>query len=192
VKRTYEQKRRAERASETRQRIVEAAVGLHTTVGPARTTIAAIARRAGVQRHTVYAHFPSERKLFEACSSHWSALHPLPDAERERWSATGDAESRLRAALDDLYAWYEEAGDDVALFRRDARTHATTAEVLAADDARLTSLRDALLAGWPRRKAVRAAVSHALELETWQSLVQRHGLTRQQAVDAMIRFVASV
>jgi hypothetical protein len=132
------------------------------------------------------------RKLFEACSSHWSALHPLPDAERERWSATGDAESRLRAALDDLYAWYEEAGDDVALFRRDARTHATTAEVLAADDARLTSLRDALLAGWPRRKAVRAAVSHALELETWQSLVQRHGLTRQQAVDAMIRFVASV
>jgi AcrR family transcriptional regulator len=190
VKRKYEQKRRAERANETRSRIVEAAVGLHTTVGPARTTIAAIAERAGVQRHTVYAHFPSERELFEACSSHWSALHPLPDAER--WSSAGDAESRLRAALDDLYAWYEEAGDDVALFRRDARTHATTAEVLAADEARLASLRDALLAGRPRRKAVRAAVSHALELETWQSLVQRHGLTRQQAVDAMIRFVASV
>jgi AcrR family transcriptional regulator len=190
VKRTYEQKRRAERASETRQRIVEAAVGLHTTVGPARTTIAAIARRAGVQRHTVYAHFPSERELFEACSSHWSALHPLPDVER--WSSAGDAESRMRAALDDLYAWYEEAGDDVALFRRDARTHATTAEVLAADEAQFASLRDALIAGRPRRKAVHAAVSHALELETWQSLVQRHGLTRQQAVDAMIRFVASV
>lgn len=190
MKRKYEQKLRAERAGETRKRIVEAAVGLHTTVGPARTTIAAIAERAGVQRHTVYAHFASERELFQACSTHWASLHPLPDSER--WAGIEEPESRLRAALDDVYAWYEEAGDDVALFRRDARTHAATAEVLAADEAELASLRDALLAGWPRRKAVRAAIGHALELETWDSLVRRQGLTRQQAVDAMLAFVTSV
>lgn len=190
MKRKYEQKRRAERVSETRNRIVEAAVELHTSVGPARTTIAAIAERAGVQRHTVYAHFPSERELFEACSSHWAARHPLPDSER--WAAAEDPESRLRAALDAVYAWYEEAGDDIALFRRDARMHATTAEVLASDEAQLTAIRDVLVTAWPRRKAVRAAISHAFEVETWDSLVRRHGLTRQQAVDAMLRFVSSV
>src|ERR671914_2939475 len=78
MKRKYELKRRAERLNETRNRIVEATVDLHTTVGPARTTISAIAERAGVQRHTVYAHFPDERELFDACSSHWAALHPFP------------------------------------------------------------------------------------------------------------------
>jgi AcrR family transcriptional regulator len=190
MKRRYELKARARRQAETRQRIVEAAVDLHSSVGPARTTIAAIAERAGVQRHTVYAHFPSERELFHACSAHWAALHSLPDPSG--WAGDRDPETRLRAALDALYGWYEEAGDDVALFARDARVHATTAEFFAADVARLEAFRDAAAAGWPRRKAVRAAIGHAFELETWQSLVRRHRLTRQQAVDAMIAFVKSV
>ena len=71
MKRRYELKERARRQAETKQRIVEAAVALHTSVGPARTTISAIAERAGVERHTVYAHFPDERTLFRACSTHW-------------------------------------------------------------------------------------------------------------------------
>ena len=80
--RKYELKRRAERLAETRGRIVEATVGLHSSVGPAQTTISAIAERAGVQRHTVYAHFRDERELFDACSAHWAALHPFPDPAR--------------------------------------------------------------------------------------------------------------
>jgi AcrR family transcriptional regulator len=190
VKRKYELKRRAERLAETRQRIVEATVGLHTSVGPARTTISAIAERAGVQRHTVYAHFRDERELFDACSSHWATLHPFPDAAG---SADGASpEQQLRAALNDVYGWYENVGADLEIFARDAKVHDTTATVVRRREDRQLALRDRLAEGWPRRKPVRAAIGHALELETWQSLVRREGLTQKQAVDAMVRFVASV
>jgi hypothetical protein len=143
-----------------------------------------------VQRHTVYSHFPSESDLFAACTAHWAALHPFPDAGA--WSDIDDPEQRLHSALTAVYGWYETAGDDLDIFRRDAGVHATTAGFVARREARLLDLRDELAGGWPRRKAVRAAIAHALELETWDSLVRRHGLTRQQAVDAMLRFVASV
>jgi AcrR family transcriptional regulator len=188
--RKYEQKRRAERRTETRKRIVEATVGLHTSVGPAQTTISAIAERAGVQRHTVYAHFLDERELFDACSTHWAALHPFPDPAR--WAGVDDPKRRLQAALDAVYEWYECVGDDLEIFKRDSGVHSTTAELVARREQALLSLRDGLAAGWSRRKTVRAAIGHALELETWHSLVRRQGLTRKQAVDAMLRFVASV
>src|SRR5215213_6301335 len=104
MKRKYELKERARRQAETRERIVEAAVALHTSVGPARTTISAIAEQAGVERHTVYAHFPEERTLFRACSGHWQAEHPLPDLGPALRIA--DPERRLRRVLTDLYGWY--------------------------------------------------------------------------------------
>src|ERR1041384_4638138 len=94
----YEKKRRAEHEAETRRHITETAVELHGTVGPARTSISAIAERAGVRRSTVYRHFPDEAALFDACSSHWEAANPPPDMER--WAAIEDAEERLRTALD--------------------------------------------------------------------------------------------
>jgi AcrR family transcriptional regulator len=189
MKRKYELKERARRQAETRQRIVEAAVDLHTSVGPARTTISAIAERAGVERHTVYAHFADERRLFEACSAHWAARHPFPDPDR--WATAGDPDARLRAALDDLYGWYEEVEPDVAIFRRDAQVHPLNAEIVAEDDRNLAAMADELARGRPRRKAVRAAVGHALEFETWRSLARRQGLTRRQAVEAMLRLVGS-
>ena len=79
TKRKYELKQRAEEMAETRRRITEAAVDLHRTVGPARTTLSAIAKRAGVQRHTVYRHFPTETELFGACSAHYFTANPWPD-----------------------------------------------------------------------------------------------------------------
>ena len=94
MNRRYELKERARRREQTRQRIVQAAVDLHTSVGPARTTISAIAERAGVERHTVYAHFPDDRALFRACSRHWDSEHPLPDLEL--LAAIEDPERRLR------------------------------------------------------------------------------------------------
>ena len=189
MKRKYELKERARRQAETRQRIVEAAVDLHTSVGPARTTISAIAARAGVERHTVYAHFADERRLFEACTSHWEALHPFP--EPARWTAA-DPDARLRAALDDVYGWYEEVEPDLAVLRRDAQVHELNAEVIAGYDRELAGLADGLARGWPRRKSVRAAIGHALAFETWRSLVCREGLSRKQAVDTMLRLVAGV
>lgn len=188
--RRYEQKRRAERQAETRRRIVEATVALHTSIGPARTSISAIAERAGVQRHTVYAHFPDERDLFHACSAHWAARTPFPDPAR--WLELEDPERRVRTALGDVYGWYEKVESDLAIFRRDAQLHAINAELIAEDDEQLRMLSDLLARGWPRRKAVRAAIGHALEFETWRSLVRRQGLTHRQAVDAMLRFISSV
>jgi AcrR family transcriptional regulator len=190
MKRTYQLKERARRQEQTRQRIVEAAVSLHTSVGPARTTISAIAERAGVERHTVYAHFPDEAALFLACSTHWRAAHPLPDAEQ--WATIDDPAAQLRAALHCLYGWYELVEDDLAVLIRDSSVHGLTRELQRERTRALEHVQATLQGRWPRRKAVRAALGHALEFETWRSLVRTNGLTRTQAVDAMLRFVTSV
>ena len=189
MKRRYELKERARRQAETRERIVAATVELHTSVGPARTTISAIAERAGVERHTVYAHFPDDRTLFRACSLHWRDRHPRPDLRR--WLALDVPEQRLRGVLSDVYAWYEDVEPDLEVLVRDAPLVPAHAEVMAEAASATSALADDLARGWPRRKAVRASIGHALEFETWRSLVRRQGLSRQQAVDAMLRLAAS-
>src|SRR5919197_3222173 len=99
--RTYTLKRRAEQQAETRRRIVEAAVDLHSSVGPGLTTLSMIAERAGVQRHTLYAHFPDERSLYLACSGLAMERDPLPDAEP--WRAIDGRPERLRTGLVAIY-----------------------------------------------------------------------------------------
>jgi AcrR family transcriptional regulator len=188
VNRKYELKERARRQTETRQRIVEAAVDLHTSVGPARTTISGIADRARVERHTVYAHFPDDRSLFRACSEHWTARHPLPDLEP--LTEIEDPVHRLRRALGEMYAWYEFVEADLALFLRDASVVPANADVLDEMAADLAAVVEVVSQAWPRRKSVRAMIGHALEFETWRSLVRRQGLSRAQAVDAMARLVS--
>ncbi len=190
MKRRYELKERARRQAETRRRIVAAAVDLHTSVGPARTTVSAIAERAGVQRHTVYAHFPDDRTLFRACSEHWRAEHPRPDSRRRL--ELDAPEQRLRGVLMDLYAWYEEVEPDLVVFLRDAAVVPANAEALAEGAEATAALVRAVSRDWPRRKLVRAAIAHAVEFETWRSLVRDQGLSRKQAVDAMLRFVEAV
>jgi AcrR family transcriptional regulator len=185
--RPYELRKRAERQAETRRRIVEATVGLHTTVGPSRTSIAAIAEHAGVQRHTVYAHFPDQRSLFTACSTHWAAAHPFPDLAP--WTRIAEADRRLRTALDEVYRWYEEVEPHLLLFARDSTLVPAYGFVTEQRADELAAVADLLAEGLPRRKTVRAAVGHALDFQTWCSLARRQGLTRRQAVDAMVRFV---
>lgn len=120
TKRTYVLRHRAERQADTRRRITEAAVALHLEVGPAATQVSEVARRAGVQRVTVYNHFPDDASLLAACSAHWRAQHPAPDPAR--WLAIGDAGGRVRAALRDLYAWYRETAPMTGNVLRDAHT----------------------------------------------------------------------
>ena len=127
MSRKYELKRRAERQDETRRRIVDAAVGLHTTIGPARTSVSAIAERAGVERHTFYRHFPDERSLFLACSGQFTERHPLPDAAD--WMTIADAEQRLRRGLTELYAYYAECAAELTPILRDLPVHPLTREV---------------------------------------------------------------
>jgi AcrR family transcriptional regulator len=182
-KRPYRLGRRAESQAATRRRIVEAAVDLHTSIGVGATSLSAVAERAGVQRHTLYAHFPDEAALFQACSAHWNVLHPFPDPSA--WASIPDPLRRLRRALEEIYAWYGEVGEALILFTRDAHLFP---ELWAARRERFAAVAEGLMRGLPRRKTVRAAIGHALELETWRSL-RSQGLSDKAAVDLMVRLV---
>ena len=185
--RKYEFKRRAENVEETRRRIVEAAVELHGTVGPARTTVSAIADRAGVHRQTLYRHFPSERELLTACSGLWEERHPPPDPEGLR--AIPDGLERLRFGLTGLYAFYEEGEEMLANVVRDAAVHELTAETSEMRGEALRRLREVLAealvprGGSPR---VEALLDLALDFTTWQALVRRSALSRDEAVGLVV------
>lgn len=188
-KRRYEKRKRAEHEARTRLRITEAAVKLHGTVGPARTTMSAVAEEAGVQRATLYRHFPSEEALFQACSSHWSAQHPPPDPTH--WAEIADPDARLRSALDEVYRYYEGGEEMLEKTTRDAALVPAMQAPMDAYHAYLGAVRDLLASGRPERGAARrrarAAIGHALRFETWQSLVRDQGLSRREAVEMMTR-----
>jgi AcrR family transcriptional regulator len=185
--RKYELKKRAENVEETQRRIVQAAVALHTTVGPARTTVSAIAERAGVQRQTYYRHFPDERGLFQACSALWTEHHPLPDPGD--WAEIADPVERLRVGLGELYRWYDENGDAFATFERDSSVHENTREVFTETLAGIAALRPALAKdAIPKgKKGARAtaALDLALDFATWRNLVRGSGLSTTAAAELM-------
>ena len=189
--RTYELKRRAERQQETRRRIVDAAVELHTTLGPARTTVAAIAERASVTRPTVYAHFPDLRSLLQACSGHVRETVPPPDPTA--WRSLSDRGERLETALRDLYGYYERLEPLLENVQRDAAAMPLVAEMNAYRLRYLEETGDLLLEAWPTRRGARArlrrAIGHALEFGTWQSLVRRQGCPTNEAVQLMLALV---
>jgi AcrR family transcriptional regulator len=167
--RIYTLKRRAEQQAETRQRIVEAAVALHGSVGPAMTTISMVAEQAGVQRHTLYAHFPDERSLLLACSGLAFERDPLPDAEE--WRAIKDQHERLRAGLRAIYGWYERNADLAACVLRDAEYHALTREVAELRfGPHMSAYCDVL--GLKLSMKKRALLRLALNFFTWRTLVR--------------------
>jgi AcrR family transcriptional regulator len=188
--RTYELKRRAERQQETRRRIVEAAVELHTTLGPSRTSVQAIAQRARVTRPTVYAHFPDVRSLFEACSGHVREAVPLPDPTP--WRSISDPGERLETALRDLYGYYERLEPLLENVERDAAVMPIVAEIDGHRARYLEEIRDLLLEAWTTRGGARArlrrAIGHALEFRTWHSLVRRQGCSTGEAARLMLAF----
>jgi AcrR family transcriptional regulator len=171
---------------QTRRRITEAAVALHGSLGPARTTISAVAKRAGVQRATVYRHFPDEAALFAACSCHWSAANPPPDPGS--WAAIADGEERTRRALTDLYAYFARTEEMLERLIRDE----DRVEVLPPLMAPFWSYLDAvaeLLAPPRAGKRTRAALRHAVDFRTWRSLTRDGGLTDEDAVALMSAMV---
>src|ERR1700730_12060467 len=189
-KRPYRLKRRAETELRTRLRITESAVELHGTLGPARTSISAVAQRAGVRRSTVYRHFPDEGSLFFACTSYWMAAHPFPDVRR--WVAIDDPAVRLMAALEELYAHYRRTEPMMSNILRDEATMPIVKRMLGGYRDYLTAARDVLMNGRRGRRPQRllAAVGHALTFGTWRSLAGEQQLTDSQAADLMSRLVA--
>jgi AcrR family transcriptional regulator len=191
MNRRYRQTRRAQATAETRRRIVEATIQLHTTVGPASTTISAIAEKAGVERLTVYRHFPREEDLLRSCVSHGWERFPPPD--HRAWAKIADPEQRLGTALAELYAYYGGVGDAFLIIVRDFPRVPTLAALNAPYFEKWDEMRDVLARGWKRRgrhrRALLAAIAHSLDLATWESLVRRNGLPETDAVELLVRMV---
>lgn len=186
-KRKYELKTRAERQRQTRERIVTATVALHEEVGPARTTVAEIARRAGVQRLTVYNNFPDDDVLLSACQGHWLSLHPPPDPAPA--FALQDPAAQLQTVLSALYPWYRENEQMLGNVQRDRYVlPALDARVAATFDEQFAALADALVAGWAvharRRERMRATITLALDFWTWRCLA-KIGLDDATAAELM-------
>jgi len=185
--RTYTLKRRAAQQAETRRRIVQAAIDLHGSVGPALTTISMVAARAGVQRHTLYAHFPDERSLSLACSGLTLERDPLPDAAP--WRAIADRRERLRVGLGALYGWYQRNAGMAGCVLRDAEYHALTREIIAVRyGPRFAAYHKVLGARLSRKQ--RAVLHLALSFFTWRTLVRESGLKQGAAVGAMVQAIA--
>jgi len=188
MKRSYTKGKRAEQEAETRQRIVEAALELHGEVGPNATTISMIAERAGVQRHTVYAHLPDERATLMACSG--LHLERSPPPSPDDWSTINDPEAKLRAALTALYGWFERNERLLALVFRDTETNDTLREVSELRFAGpLGAIYQSLATGLPSGAA--PALTLALSFHTWRTLARGGGLDTSQAVEMMVRTVRS-
>ena len=185
--RTYELKRRAEQQEDTRQRIVEAAIELHQTLGPRATTVSDVARRAGVGRVTVYRHFADELALGQACSGLFNLRNPLPDSDG--WKAIRNPLERMRAGLRDAYAYHRATEAMSSHILADGRDH----ELMAPYHAYWQHATDVLLSAWRvrrrRRKELRAAIGLSLTFDTWRTLVRDYGLTDEQAVELATRLV---
>jgi AcrR family transcriptional regulator len=190
-KRTYRMTRRAELEAETRRRITESTVTLHQELGPARTSISAIAERAGVRRSTVYRHFPDEESLFAACSAHYRAANPLP--EPKPWTAIADPDKRTETALRELYAFYRQTERMYASLLRDEPLMPIMQRLMRRFHEYLDTVQDALFAGRRLRghaaRRTKAAIGHAIAFPTWQSLTQEHGLTDGNAATLMCQLI---
>jgi AcrR family transcriptional regulator len=189
-KRKYELKKRAAEMAETHLRITEAAIELHGTVGPARTTLSAVAKRAGVERRTLYRHFPTEADLFAACSTHYFTANPFPDPDN--WRAIRDPQQRLERALNELYAYYERTEPMLSNALRDAELVDFARDAVAPLHAFVDEAADILTIGrrarGRRRQLLGGAVRHALAFSTWRSL-STNGIMRAEAATLMSTLV---
>jgi len=181
--RTYTLKKRAEQQAETRQRIVDAAVELHSSIGPANTTISMVAERAGVQRHTVYAHFPDEKTLLLACSGETNERDPPPEAET--WRAIEDRAERLRVGLSAVYDWFGRNANLLACVLRDMEHYPPLQEIMRLRfGPYIRAQHEVLGDGLTPRQ--RVAVDLALSFFTWRTLVKEGGLSHEDAVAVMV------
>jgi AcrR family transcriptional regulator len=186
--RTYRLKRRAEAQAETRQRIVDAAIELHATIGPANTSVSMIAEKAGVQRHTFYAHFADDRAMAMACSGHALARDPLPDASP--WRTIADPAERLHVGLSAIYAWYERNASLAACVMRDAEDHDLTREIVGLRFGPSFGAYHEVLGAKLKAKQ-KAMLALALSFHSWRTLRQDARLKQKDVVAAMVEAIVA-
>jgi AcrR family transcriptional regulator len=191
--RPYRMRLRAEQQALTRQRITESAVELHGTLGPARTSMSAVAAHAGVRRSTLYRHFPDESALFDACTAHWMAVNPPPDLST--WAEISSPDERLRTALGELHGFYRRTEQMLDNLFRDESIVPLVADRFAAFRGYLAAAQDALMRGRNARgttaRRARGALGHAVAFSTWKSLVREHGVSDADAVVLLCALVAA-
>lgn len=193
MKRRYRMGRRQAAVEQTRERIVAAAFDLHATIGPSRTTIRAIADRAGLQRHTVYAHFPDLESLYEACTVHGIRSTGMPEVDG--WRTIDRPLDRLRHGLTQMLAWYRTNEQMLSNVLFDVDPGAPPPTTPDPFEVRMVQLSGALMEGWgikpDRRLVLEAVVGHALAFTTWRSLAGG-GLTDDQVVAILVGLVEAV
>jgi AcrR family transcriptional regulator len=189
--RRYTQRRRAEQQEETRRRIAAATVALHQEVGMLRTTIKDIAVRSGVERATVYRHFPDERALLHACTAHYNDEHPLPDPTP--WLEEPDPVTRLHIGLTGTYAYHRLTESMMTRILPEIPDVPAAQEVARPMMQHWQHVRDVLATGWGgddgHQRILLALIGHAIGFWTWKSLVREQGLDDDQAVEAMVTMV---
>ena len=192
-RRPYRLKQRAEQQQQTREQIVAATMALHEELGPKATTVSAIAERAGVERLTVYRHFPDQQALFAACTARWMEMNEAPDPSA--WGAIAEPAARSRAALGALYAYYRKTERMWTVSYRDLSEVPALASGMAAFKRYLRSIADDLAKAWstraPANRALRATVGHAVQFATWQSLAAE-GLKPAEMAELVVRWIAAV
>jgi len=192
-KRPYKMKRRAELEAQTKQRITESAVALHGTLGPARTSMKAVAEHAGVPRSTVYRHFADEEELFGACSAHWAMENPPPDITQ--WEKIGDPSERLEVALGELYAFYRRAGGMIDKCLRDEAAVPVVGQLMGAYHQLMQAITEILMRGrrlrGKARDRTRAAIGHAIAFPTYKQLTDEAELSEAEAAELMQRLVSA-
>jgi AcrR family transcriptional regulator len=193
--RPYRMQRRQEGVDATRDRIARAAFELHGEVGPAQATISAIADRAGVERQTVYRHFPDLVGLLRACTDHGMKVTGLP--QPEPWLVIADPFDRLRHALREMYRYYRNNESLIANILRDLPVMPELAKGSQSYQDHMGRIWQTVLEPWQRVRGargarIRAIAGMALEFGTWQGLARRYGLTDDAAADAMVAAVRAV
>lgn len=191
-RRSYTLKKRAESRDATRDRIVAATMALHEELGPKNTTISAVAERAGVQRLTVYRHFPDETALFRACTSQWLVDNPPPDPGQ--WQSVAGTE-RVRTALVALYGYYRRTRRmwtaahrdkaEVRALRQPMKKFHDYLAAIAAD------LAGGVGATAPRRDEIALTLHHAVQFETWHSLSSR-GAGDESIADLVVAWLSAL
>lgn len=184
--RTYTLKRRADQQADTRRRIVEAAVDLHTRIGPTATSFSMVAEQAGVQRHTLYAHFPDERSLLMACSGFAMERSPLPDAAP--WRAIADRGERLRTGIAAVHGWYERNAEMAACVLRDAESNPLVGEVVHLRMGPYFAAYHETLGATLNQKQ-RAMLHVALGFFAWRAMVKECGLKPAVAVRTLVQAI---
>jgi AcrR family transcriptional regulator len=195
VNRQYRQSLRSEKSASTRQRIVAAAIELHGTIGPANTSLSAVARKAGVSRPTLYSHFPDEASLFHACTIHWMSQDPPPDPAA--WLENDDPRRRIGTALREIYSHYARNEQMTGNVLRDMylveSMRSFNVPRVEESFAAVTEILGSAFGDGPdlavRRRAM---VSVAISFNTWKSLVRVEGLTNEEATELMAHAVACV